>query len=75
MIEEEIGMVAEARLFSAEQIQTKLKEQNNNCVLCTKPIKGKQKFEGDHIIPWANGGKTVMENLQVVHAVCHRKKK
>jgi 5-methylcytosine-specific restriction endonuclease McrA len=38
-------------------------------------MKLKQQVEGDHKQAWAAGGKTVYDNLQVVHKICHRKKK
>jgi 5-methylcytosine-specific restriction endonuclease McrA len=34
----------------------------------------KEHYEGDHIIPWAKGGKTNYDNLQVLCKDCHYKK-
>ena len=62
------------RLFSKEMISEKLNDQNNICKLCNKPITPKQDYDGDHIIPWTNGGKTEKDNLQVVHSRCHKMK-
>ena len=59
------------RLFTKTQINSKLKEQNNACAICKKT---KEKYEGDHIIPWSEGGKTDYENLQVLCINCHQKK-
>ncbi len=76
IIKNELGIKLEPRLFSKEDISKKLEEQNNICTLCQKEIKKSiSKYEGDHIIPWAAGGKTEYSNLQVVHAKCHRVKK
>jgi hypothetical protein len=66
---------AEPRLFSKADIDRKRSEQNHVCPLCHKEMKLKQQVEGDHIQPWAAGGKTQYDNLQVVHKICHRKKK
>jgi hypothetical protein len=68
------GERAEARLFSKAMINRKLEEQGRICTLCSKPIGEKEKYDGDHIKPWTVGGKTVAENLQVVHRRCHKKK-
>jgi Mn-dependent DtxR family transcriptional regulator len=60
------------RLFPKKMIQEKLKIQNKVCPECTKTIKDKDEYEGDHIVPWTLGGKTVIENLQVLHKRCHQ---
>lgn len=63
-----------ARLFPKKMIQEKLNIQNNICPKCSKRIKDKDEYEGDHIIPWTSGGKTIIENLQVLHKRCHQLK-
>ncbi len=63
---------AEARLFSIADKKRKLAEQNRICPLCNSRIEESQSYEGDHIIPWASGGKTIYSNLQIVHKKCHR---
>jgi hypothetical protein len=65
----------EPRLFSKTDIERKRCDQNQVCPLCHKEMKVKQQVEGDHILAWAAGGKTTYDNLQVVHKICHRKKK
>jgi hypothetical protein len=59
------------RLFTKTLIKSKLKEQNDMCVICKK---SKETYEGDHIIPWSKGGKTDYENLQVLCISCHQNK-
>lgn len=71
----EIVNKAEPRKFSPTQILQKLKEQENLCTLCSKQIhQDKERYEGDHILPWTAGGKTEISNLQVVHQRCHKMK-
>jgi hypothetical protein len=36
-----------------------------HCAICHKPVSWKE-FEADHIKPWSKGGKTVLENAQVL---------
>ena len=59
------------RLFTKVDISRKLLEQNNKCAICAV---SKEMYEGDHIIQWSKGGKTVYENLQVLCKDCHYKK-
>jgi hypothetical protein len=68
------GELEEPRVFSKKMIEDKLAEQKRKCPLCTTIITMAQKYEGDHILAWVNGGRTVKENLQVVHHACHKRK-
>lgn len=74
LIRNEIGDKEEPRRFSKEIIEQKLKDQKRVCPICTNRISEQQKYEGDHIIPWGQMGRTVAENCQVVHLRCHKKK-
>lgn len=59
------------RCFSKQEIEEKRKEQGNKCAMCFQPMEPFQRVEGDHILPFGNGGLTTMENLRVVHYTCH----
>lgn len=61
----------EKRLFSKPDIARKLQEQDDVCNVCRL---SKEKYEGDHIVEWTNGGETVYENLQVLCKLCHYNK-
>lgn len=62
------------RKFSSEMIEQRLKEQNGMCNYCKKSILRNQPYEGDHIVPWSQGGKTEYENLQILHRRCNKEK-
>lgn len=63
---------APRRLFPKEMIEKKKAEQHDRCALCQETIAAGQNYEGDHIEAWGKGGDTTYDNLQVVHARCHR---
>jgi hypothetical protein len=69
-----LEIMNDKRYFSKEMIEERLKDQQGICTFCSEKITEKQKYEGDHINPWTNGGKTEKENLQVVHQRCHKLK-
>ena len=49
------------------------KKQNGHCAICGKPY-SYDEMDGDHIIPWSKGGKTVADNLQMLCKTCNLKK-
>jgi len=59
------------RRFPKSMIQAKLLEQNRICTKCNNIINEKDEYDADHIIPWTAGGKTVPDNLQILHKRCH----
>ena len=73
IITAEIGE-PEPRCFPTKMIQARLAEQGGKCAICSLPISDKDRYEGDHIVPWSQKGRTVPENLQVVHRACHKAK-
>jgi len=74
ILQKEVNAEGSCRRFSKKMIEDKLAEQCNVCPLCKLAISAEDKYEGDHIVPWTAGGKTVPENLQVVHRRCHQLK-
>ena len=51
-----------------------LKKQNNICPICENMIFITDDLEVDHINPLAKKGKDTIENLQLTHKICNRKK-
>jgi hypothetical protein len=70
----EINSEGTRRKFTRKEIQDKLLEQNNICTKCNLLIKDSDDYEGDHIIAWTAGGKTIPDNLQILHKRCHQLK-
>lgn len=48
-------------------------KQNHICPLCGKEF-DYEFMEGDHITPWRDGGRTVIENCQMLCRECNRRK-
>ena len=48
-------------------------KQNHICPLCGKEF-DYEFMEGDHITPWRDGGRTVIENCQMLCKECNRRK-
>lgn len=45
------------------------------CGICEQKIDGvRDRWDLDHVVPLALGGDDVLENMEPVHAVCHRAK-
>lgn len=61
------------RTFSLKQKRIAYEKQNGICKICGNKFKY-QDMEGDHIKPWTKGGKTNMENLQMLCKKCNREK-
>lgn len=47
-------------------------KQGRKCAACQKPYEFDD-MEGDHIIPWSQGGHTTEDNLQMLCRPCHRR--
>ena len=61
------------RAFSDSQKRTVYEQQGGICTCCGKKCEYEE-MEGDHITPWSKGGKTVIENLQMLCRDCNRRK-
>lgn len=61
------------RRFDQKTINTVYKRQEGKCAKCHKPFPIKE-MEADHIKPWSKGGKTVIENCQMLCASCNSSK-
>lgn len=61
-------MITRQRLFDL------FESQGRKCALSGVSIENPADLQGDHIIPVACGGKSVMPNIQLVHSVINRMK-
>jgi RNA-directed DNA polymerase len=66
------------RLSNSIELTTReeklLKRQKGKCNICHKEFQHNDMWEIDHIIPRGQGGKDTYDNLQLVHAHCHKAK-
>ena len=63
--------VLSVRAFSDKDKRTKYEQQNGICPICNQHFEIEQ-MQGDHIIEWSNGGRTTLDNLQMVCHSCHK---
>lgn len=61
------------RKFTDSQKRAAYERQNGVCLMCKKPFPF-EKMQGDHIVPWSKGGKTVDENCQMLCPDCNNHK-
>jgi hypothetical protein len=61
------------RSFDKKDMQKVYEKQSGICPMCKKHF-DIEKMEADHITPWHEGGKTVMENCQMLCKDCNRRK-
>ena len=66
------------RQFSEQMKRRAYERQEHKCPYCMKNGNNKEyafnEMQGDHIIPWSKGGKTVEDNLQMLCAPCNNEK-
>lgn len=60
------------RTFTARQKKILALSSGNKCSICGEILK--KNFEGDHILPFSKGGKTLLPNGQALCLDCNRKK-
>ncbi|MGH7484255.1 MAG: HNH endonuclease, partial [bacterium] len=61
------------RSFSAKDKAAAFESQKGVCPVCKKTFEF-EKMEADHIVPWNKGGKTVLENCQMLCMLDNRTK-
>lgn len=61
------------RAFTASQKRTVYEKQNGVCPVCHNHFELNE-MEGDHITPWHDGGKTDIQNCQMLCRECNRRK-
>jgi len=57
-----------------EEISSRILSQNNVCPLCGKSMFIGEDVEVDHMHPISVGGSDTLDNVQIVHWICNRKK-
>lgn len=75
----EIGFVKtkdSRRLFTREEKQHVAHLQNGKCACCGEvlDIDNTSSYEGDHIVAHSEGGKTELDNCEILCLVCHQLK-
>ena len=58
------------RAFTESQKRAAYERQKRVCAKCRRHFE-LEEMEGDHIVPWSKGGKTVPENLQMLCRRCN----
>lgn len=59
------------RAFTDSQKRSAYEKQKGICHICKKEYVIED-MQGDHILEWSKGGKTTMDNLQMVCKSCHK---
>lgn len=58
------------RTFDDKQKRTAYQKQKGVCPKCKQHFELKE-MEGDHIVPWSKGVKTILNNLQMLCKKCN----
>lgn len=59
------------RAFSEKDKRKKYEMQSHICPVCGEEYEFEE-MDGDHILEWSKGGRTILENLQMVCKGCHK---
>ncbi len=73
IVEKNSCNISDTRYFSEEQRKT-LYYDGCKCGICRQSILSFDDCEIDHIIPYSKGGRTILENAQLVHSYCNKSK-
>lgn len=73
IIEKNSKNLYDERFFS-EDIKSELYYQGCKCAVCGQEILDIKDCQVDHIIPYSIGGRTIIENAQLVHSYCNKVK-
>lgn len=65
--------VLSLRAFDNDEKLTMYNRQNGLCNICGKPFDISE-MHGDHVLPWSKGGKTTLDNGQMLCTTCNLKK-
>ena len=61
------------RAFTSKVARTAYERQKGICPKCDKHFE-LEEMQADHITPWSKGGKTTLDNCQMLCADCNRRK-
>lgn len=61
------------RAFTESQKRRAYEKQGGICPICGKHFEFEE-MQGDHIVPWSKGGRTIDENLQMLCSTCNATK-
>lgn len=61
------------RTFTDTEKRTAYEKQGHKCAHCGQ-VFAYEDMQGDHIVPWAHGGKTTPDNLQMLCCKCNNSK-
>jgi len=61
------------RIFSEAQKEAAWERQGGKCAICGREC-ALGEMQGDHVVPWSRGGKTLPDNLQMLCARCNQEK-